>query len=329
MRLVRVVSLFVVLCWVAAAPTWSDNEICWVTAVDSTVENGVGAEAGVIREFVQDLDVPEGCRTDSGNAWVLALELRVTRVEPSSPIVAAEVGVRRLETVRSQQPAQVFIESRFIEVTTNTFPQLGIEWTSFPGTPRAGQAMGVGPAVRFNGDVTTNQFLTVDQSPATPVRTCWTRIGTQPWEQCTNGLPSLRAVGLALQVTPYLADLPLLGPTARITVDQPDLSNGIDVDLSGTLLPGITIETVELVDPGNPIPICSSPGILPFQCSLTTTQAALLRQSELLVLVMPQIVPPSEGARDTIVAPLVSADDYLFANGFEGGDPELWSVALP
>ncbi len=89
---------------VVAVPVWSDNEICLVTAVDATVENGVGAEPGVEREFVQDLDVPLECQTIAGNTWILAHELRVTRVDPSNPTVNAQVTVRKLEAVRDVQP---------------------------------------------------------------------------------------------------------------------------------------------------------------------------------------------------------------------------------
>ena len=46
---------WLVVAIVSSPPVWSDNEICQVSTVDGTVENGVGAEAGVLREFVQDL----------------------------------------------------------------------------------------------------------------------------------------------------------------------------------------------------------------------------------------------------------------------------------
>ena len=90
MRLCRVLLVSLVVFGVAIL-VWADNEICVVTTVDGTVENGVGAEPGVVREFVQDLDVPVACQTQAGNAWVLAHELRVTRVNSSSPTVTATV----------------------------------------------------------------------------------------------------------------------------------------------------------------------------------------------------------------------------------------------
>jgi hypothetical protein len=323
------VSLWLAAFCVVAVPVWSDNEICLVNAVDGTVENGVGAEPGVVREFVQDLDVPPECQTIAGNTWVLAHELRVTRVNPSSPTVNAQVMVRRLEATRNMQPAQVLIESRFVAVDTSTFPAFGVGWTSFDGPPRAAPALELGPAVLLDGDQAANQFVTVDQGTATPVRTCFTRAGVGAWELCTNGNPAIRGVGLTLQVTPVLADFPNLGPGIGITSSLPSGSNTAHLDFSGTGPAGDLIDLVELREPGNPTPICSSPGLFPFLCSLSASQEAKLRHSELVIVLTPTIIPPFKSLQTPIESQLISADDYVFANGFEGGDPGLWSSVSP
>jgi len=313
----------------AAFPVSADNEICLVTAVDLTVENGVGAEPGVEREFVQDIDVPPECRTIAGNTWVLAHELRATRGEPSSPTVSAQVTVRRLETVRDVQPAQVFLETRLVEVSTSTYPSFGVEWTLFPGPPRAAPASVLGPAVILDGNQTANQFVTVDQSAATPLRTCFTRAGTGAWEHCTNGNPAIRGVGLTLQVTPVLANLPMLGPDVRILSSLPDGTGTVHVDCSASVPAGDLIDVAELREQGNPTPICSSPGLFPFSCILTPDQQAKMRASELVMLIAPRLVPPSEGPDATFEAQLISADHYVFSNGFEGGDAGLWTSVAP
>jgi len=328
MRL-RPVSVWLSVLCVVAIPVWSDNEICLVPAVDQTVENGVGAEPGVDREFVQDLDVPPECQTSAGNTWILAHELRVTRVEPSTPSVSARVTVRSLEAVRDVQPAQVFVETRLVEVSTSTFPSFGVAWTLFPGPPRAAPAPALGPAVVLDGNQTGNQFVTVDQSAATPLRTCFTRAGTGAWELCTNGNPAIRGVGLTLQVTPVLANLPTLGPDTRILSSVPSGTGTVHLDFSGDVPAGDLIDVAELREQGNPTPICSSPGIFPFLCSLTADEEAKLRASELLVVVTPHLVPPSEGPNTLIESQLISADHYVFSNGFEGGDAGLWSSVAP
>jgi len=328
MRL-RPVSLWLAAFCVVAVPVWSDNEICIVNAVDGTVENGVGAEPGVVREFVQDLDVPPECQTIAGNTWVLAHELRVTRVNPSSPTVNAQVTVRRLEAARDMQPAQVLIESRFVAVDTSTFPAFGVGWTSFDGPPRAAPALELGPAVLLDGDQADNQFVTVDQGAATPVRTCFTRAGIGAWELCTNGNPAIRGVGLTLRVTPVLADFPSLGPGIGITSSLPSGSNTAHLDFSGTGPAEDLIDLAELREPGNPTPICSSPGLFPFFCNLSASQEAKLRRSELVIVLTPTIIPPFKSRQTPIESQLISADDYVFANGFEGGDPGLWSSVAP
>jgi len=323
MRLCRVllVSLAVIG---LAVPVCADNQICVVTTVDGTVENGVGAEAGVVREFVQDVDVPDACQTEAGNAWVLAHELRVTRVNSSSPTVSATVDVRTLGSSRDVAPLQVLIEARFVEVDTNVFPQMGIEWTVFDGLPRAAPTLGLGPAVSLDGDQTANQFVTVDQSGATPLRTCWTRGGGSGWELCTNGNPSIRGIGLSLQVTPILADLPFLDPRSRIVSDIPDTAGNITVDFSGSVPAIELIDDLQVVDPMNPIPLCTWPGVLPFECYLSSEEREKLRRSELVILVTPAIVPPGRGEVTVHEVQLMSADHYLFSNGFESGDTSFW-----
>jgi len=311
-----------------AAPTSADNEICRVTTVDGTVENGVGAEPGVSREFVQDLDVPPECQTQGGNTWVLAHELSVTRIEPSSATVNAQVTVRRLDLVRGIQPKQILIESHFVAVDTSTFPQMGSEWTIFGGPPRAAPALGLGPSVVLDGDLTGNQFVTVDQSAGTPLRTCWTRNGLPEWELCTNGNPAIRGIGLTLRVSPFVADFPQLGRTPMIVSNLPDGSSTITLDFSGIDAASDLLEDVELREPGNPIPICSSPADFPLLCPLTAAQMALHRQSQLMIIVTPRIVPP-EGIADPIASQLISADHYVFSNGFESGDGSFWSTVVP
>jgi len=328
MRLWRV-SLVVLAYFCVAFPVWADNQICVVTTVDGTVENGVGAEPGVVREFVQDLDVPAECQTQAGNAWVLAHELRVTRVNSSAPTVNAMVDVRTLGSSRDVAPLQVLIEARVVEVDTNVFPQMGIEWTVFDGLPRAASVLGLGPAVSLDGDQTANQFVTVDQSTGTPLRTCWTRENGSFWEQCTNGNPAIRGIGLSLRVTPMLADLPFLEPRSRIVTDIPDPAGNITLDFSGIVPATDLIDDLQVVDPVNPVPLCTWPGSLPFECYLSLEEREKLRRSELVILITPTIVPP-EGEGVTVhEVQLISADHYVFSNGFEGGDGSFWSIMSP
>ena len=317
-----------VLCLVAQAAV-ADNEICLVAPVDGSAENGVGAEAGVVREFVQDLDIPLECRTDGGNTWVLGHELRVTRVTPSAATVTAEISVRMLEPGRSREPVQVLIESRFIEISTSVFPAIGVRWTDFDRPQRAAPALGIGPSVKLDGDLTQNQFVTVDQSPTTPLRTCWTRTGTLAWEVCTNGNPAIRGIGLSVRVAPIFADLPPLGSNSAITSTVPNAVNQITLDFSGIGPASSVINSIDVLEAGGSIPICSSAGVFPFLCPLTETQAAMARQSQLVVLVAPRIVPLSDGVPATITAQLISADHYVFANGFESGDPGFWTSSSP
>ncbi len=328
MRLWRV-PLVVLAFFCVVFPAWADNQICVVTTVDGTVENGVGAESGVVREFVQDLDVPVACQTQAGNAWVLAHELRVTRVNSSSPTVTAMVDVRTLGAARDVEPLQVLIEARFVQLDTNVFPQMGIEWTVFDGLPRAAPTLGLGPAVSLDGDQTANQFVTVDESAGTPLRTCWTRGGGSAWELCTNGNPAIRGIGLSLQVTPILADLPFLDPRSRIVTDIPDPAGNITVDFSGSVPAIELIDDLQVVDPMNPIPLCTWPGSLPFECFLSVEERAMLKRSELMILIAPTIVNPMTGVVTYLEAQLISADHYVFSNGFESSDGSFWSMISP
>lgn len=305
-------------------PGWADNEICVVSTVDDTVENGVGAEAGVVRDFVQDVDVPHECQSQGGNAWILAHELRVTRTNPSSLSVPAMVSVMELGQTRDVEPRQVLIEARFVEVPTDLFPNFGVEWTQFDGLSRAAQVLDLGPAVSFDGDVNANQFAIVDQSAATPVRSCWTRGAALDWLPCTDGNPAIRGVGLGLRVSPTLADFDDLHPGARIYTDMPSSAGTINVDFSGDVPALDLISELRVVDPTNPIPLCTTPGNLPFQCFLTVEERAKLSRSELIILIEPTILGQVRGDVTLLEAQLISADHYIFSNGFESGDGSFW-----
>ena len=323
-----------VLCWVsalfvAAIPVWADNEICLVTAVDGTVENGVGAEAGVVREFAQDLDVPPECQTQAGNTWVLGHELRVTRIEPSSPTVTALVGVRRLGSTKDQEPLHVMIESRLVEVDSSAFPAFGIEWTPFNEPPRAAPALLITPTVAFDGDTSINQFLTVDESAGTPARSCWTHADHGAWEQCTNGNPAIRGVGLAVQAAPYVSHFPSINPTPKILGVLPNGSSTLTIDFSGFGAAGDVIDEVALREKGNQIPFFSSLPDFPMGVPLSANQQALARQSELIVILTPKIIPLSDGVQTPVESQLISADHYVFFNGFESGDGSYWSAVVP
>jgi hypothetical protein len=134
-----------------------------------------------------------------------------------------------------------------------------------------------------------NQFVTVDETPSTPLRACWTTDGMFPWEPCTNGNPAIRAIGLGLQIAPTLADFRDVGPGIRILTDIPDGSGTMNVDYTGPLPGSTVLDSVQVVEPSNPIPICSSPGLLPFSCQLSPAQRAMMERSELLILIEPRI----------------------------------------
>lgn len=327
----RLSCLFVWFCVVVSAvPSSADNEICRLILIDATVENGVGAEAGVVREFTQDLDVPGACQSQGGNAWILGHHLTVTRLNAGSSTMTAEVAVRQLDPSNGSLPSRLLIERGPAEVSSvPVYPIAGEGFFSFGGVPRAGPADAIGPTVFLDGDLSPNQFVTVDQSTGTPLRTCWTQGGGSGWELCTNGNPNIRGIGLGLQVSPTIADFRNLDPGFRILTDIPNGAGNINVDFSGNSPAINLVNAVQVVDPVNPIPLCTSPGQFPFQCYLTPEERDKLNRSELVILIEPKIIPPLRREVIYVEAPLISADHYIFSNGFESGDDSFWSTANP
>lgn len=144
------------------------------------------------------------------------------------------------------------------------------------------------------------------------------------WLPCTDGNPVIWGGGFGLRVAPTLANFDELEPGIRIYTDLPSATGFINVDYSGETPALDLITEVRLVDPTNPMPLCTTPGLLRYQCYLTVEERARLNRSELVILIEPTTRGPGRGDVTLLRAQLISADDYVFSNGFESGDASFW-----
>jgi len=292
-----------------------------------TVNNGMGAEPGVVREFAVGIAVPPECLR-GGRTWVPRIFLGMTRTPGSSPDVDVRVSIRA-----PQSPGGPPGDFR-TELTPYTlegvplFPAKGtFELDVGPGANQNLNNILWGdyffPSVDMNGDETALVFLVADEVGPMDMD-CFTGVdGDTPTDVCTNGNPNLNEAGVGASANPYYARLPSTGES--VSGREP---------LATTwgaryINPGTTGGSIDLTvwrdspggaQEGGQQTICQFSDIpvdFEFQCVMTASELASLSAGEVFVE-----LTGGGPVRNTRVLP---ADLFIFADGFESGDTSVWS----
>ena len=175
-----------------------------------TVDNGIGAEPGVVREFAVRMSVPAACLR-GGRTWVTRVRIAVTRLASGASDMPVRIALRPpaapadgpvMPGSPRSQPA--------LYTLTNVpvFPGQGIfeldTGPNFNGNLNEGIHFGdFFVSGDFDGDDTVGQFLVADQMGPQDMA-CWTGVnGAVPTDLCTNGNPLLSASGFGAGTYTY------------------------------------------------------------------------------------------------------------------------------
>jgi len=295
-----------------------------------TVDDGMGAEPGAVREFASAVDLPADCLR-GGLAWIPVIEFNMTRSGTAETSVDMSVFIRGQETMADAalpgdpltQPHMVTCESVPGFPSSQSCP-----FFSGPNSNQdinnliAGDSFFVD--VELVGDETAGFFVSVDEQGAVGEVPCFTTTtGGAPDDPCPNGNPLHSASGIGA-----------IGYTFYGRYANGDQSAGNREPLATTFgarymsggsfnqdLPAVGGSTdIALREGPSGAVICqflNIPDDFEYSCPLTTGQIDMLEAGELFV--------ERSGSAPTESVRMVPADQHIFADGFESGDTSVWS----
>jgi len=303
-----------------AARAQDGTDPCFIQPWDS-VDNGVGAEPGVVREFGSGLTVPPQCLS-GGKVFVPFVEVVLTRTAAGSPDLVLNVFAREPDP-GSGLPGSFMTPAHTVEATgIPIFPSHQI--LEFP--------------VLADGETNTNNvlwgdyvyldaaysganagvFIAADQSGAPGETPCFTGInGAVPDDPCTSGNPNLNALGIGASTYTFYGRYAGGG---QVMGRQPLSSTFAGRYAAPFAGGGGRITDLRLREgPGGPV-VCeffNVPDDFSFTCPVTPGQSDLLNGSGIFVEL--------DGNGPTGETRLLSAGSMIFVDGFESGDTSAWS----
>jgi hypothetical protein len=330
-------SLFIVLLvvLVAAGPSYTEagdgSSSCLVQPWD-TVDNGMGAEPGVVREFASGLTMPSEC-LNNGQVFIPFVEVTLTRLSGGSSSLDLEIFIRAADPVTGEPTG---ITTPPHSVTADGIPVFPASATyEFPLLP-AGTPLTEGAAYKntlwgdyqyvgtsFSGD-NNLVFIIADESGPAGETPCRTGInGAVPVDDCLNGNPILNSAGHSYQ-----------GPTFYGRYNSGAFVSGDNREPLGTTWgaryfdPGKNefgpATNLRIRDGlGGPI-VCeyfNIPVDFEFDCVMTPGQAARHDSGDLFAEL--------EVGGNTKVTRIYPAGALIFVDFFESGDTGVWSSTTP
>ncbi|MCP4898537.1 MAG: hypothetical protein GY906_16305 [bacterium] len=299
------------------------NGPCDLMPFDS-VDNGMGAEPGVIREFASGISIPPECM-QGGRTWIPRVGVNLTRTAAGSSTIELDVFVRAATSVGGPPHAfhtdpnsvnatgiPVFPSSQYYEYNASANNNQNINnvlWGDYQYID-----------ARLNGDTTNLVFVSADQSGTPGETPCFTGInGEVPLDPCTNGNPNLNAAGLGAQGYTFYGRCT---SGSQIMGREPlGMSWGARY-INGSQA-GATID-LYIKDGRDGPTICqymSIPDDYEFACAMTSGEVASLDAGGVFAEEVVNGVPAS--------TPVIPADSFIFADGFESGDVSVWSSTVP
>ncbi|MCZ6726155.1 MAG: hypothetical protein O7A98_02230 [Acidobacteria bacterium] len=295
-----------------------------------TVDNGLGAETGVVREFASRISMPPGCLR-GGRVWVPRIHLGLTRTAAGASDMDVRVSIRppqppglgpggpggsRTDPATHTLPnVPVFPMGTTYEVATGPNSNQNINDLVFGDTFFV--------SLDMDGDETMNQFMVADETG--PVdQNCFTGIdGATPADPCTTGNPNLSAAALGATGYTFYGRFPHSGAE---TDGREPLAGSWAARYLGAF-PGTTNlrvwrDSSELHFAGGQT-ICQFfdiPADFEFQCPMSATELDLLAAGRIFVELT------EDGNVNSVR--MIPADLFLFADGFESGDTTVWSATV-
>ncbi len=297
-----------------------------------TVDNGIGAEPGVVREFAVRMSVPAACLR-GGRTWVTRVRIGVTRLGSGAPDMPVRIALRPPASPADGPPMPGGPRSQpasFTLVNVPIFPGQGIfDLDPIPSNGNLNDALHGADffvSTDFDGDDTAGQFLVADQIGPQDMA-CWTGVnGAVPADPCTNGNPNLSSAAFGAGVYTFYGRFNLTQETIQGREPLGTAWSGRYLGSPGT--GGIsdlrlTRSTIEEMSLGGDETICeffSIPEDFSFECEMTPDQLNALGEG--------RVRAELSGGGPTRTTRIIPADLFIFADGFESGDTSVWNVTI-
>ena len=327
-RIICLAGLVVLICPSSPAAEPEGGNPCYITP-GQTVDDGMGAEPGVVREFVNGISIPPECLR-GGRVWVPRIRIGVTRTAGGAPDMEVRVSIRAPQPpgLGPNPPPGNFRTPPTTHTLTNVpfFPAVGDNLVHIEGDNNQNLNNILWgdyfyPSVDMNGNNTQNQFVVADEMG--PIdQNCYTGVnGETPLDLCTNGNADLSDPWVGVDTATFYGRYSGQFPAA---VDgREPLGTVWGARYIGAF--GATSfavwhdASVPLGAPEGEELICEFfdiPADFEFQCTMTVPQLAALAAGGIFVEL-------TQGAsvRRTSMIP---ADIFIFADGFESGDTSVW-----
>jgi hypothetical protein len=292
-----------------------------------SVDNGMGAEPGVTREFATGMTVPSDCLSN-GRVFVPIIDVALTRTAAGPSDFNLDVFIREAQKGNSL-PGSFRTPTNMVSATgVPVFPTDHVY--EFPTLPAGdsnvnnllwGDDMFLCTA--WSGD-TQGVFLVADQTGPPGATQCFTGLdGAVPFESCLNGNPNLNAPGLGATGYTYYArygsgdqvfgdnrePLPTVWGARYLRFDSRDL--------------GVTTNLRVRDGLGGPA-VCEYLNIpidFEFDCALTAGQTTRLENGGVYVELEVGGVPE--------VTRVYPAGVMVFVDSFESAGTSVWSSTVP
>jgi hypothetical protein len=291
-----------------------------------TVDNGMGAEPGVVREFVAGMAVDPACLA-GGRVFVPWIEIGLTRTAAGPSTFDLDVFIREADGSEEAVAPGPFRTPSNIQTATGVsiFPGVTIE--VFPSTPPSSQNINnvlwgdynfLGTA--WSGD-TASVFLAADETGPQGATLCYTGTnGATPIDNCLNGNPNLNAPAFSAQTYTFYGRYT---SGAQVASDEREpLSTTWGFRYVSE--PGAPSRTLRFREGRGGPTICEHPGVggsYNGVCPMNSSQLGRLRRSGVFCEIHSRGV--SEEVR------IYSAEAFGFVDSFESGDASVWSSTAP
>jgi len=304
---------------IAGAP-----DACDIMPFDS-VNNGMGAEMGAVREFASGISIPGGCR-QNGRTWIPLVGVNLTRTAQGAPDLDFDVFIRSPDGIGGPPSSfhtdpnhvtasgiPLFPSSQYVEFNASANNNQNVNnvlWGDYQYIDAA-----------IDGDLFPGVFITADQTGTPGETPCFTAInGAVPLDPCTNGNPNLNAAGLGAgsytYYGRYTSGSQIMGREHLPSTWSARYLNS-DLQREATLNLAITEGS------GGPI-ICqysSIPTDFSFVCGMTAGQLALLAAGG--------VYAEEEVDGITSTTLVIPAEIFIYADGFESAGTTVWSASTP
>ncbi|MEZ5331284.1 MAG: hypothetical protein R2991_04360 [Thermoanaerobaculia bacterium] len=171
-----------------------------------SVDNGLGAQVGTVREFDSGLIVPQQCLI-AGRMWIPRIGFNLTRTAAGPANISLQILGRRPAGTDGPvpPPGQPLIPARTVQAQGISRPP-GSRYYEYDAVPPDGSINNILWGLPLHRrcsrrDELPDVFFSADLQGPPGQTLCYTGVGgAVPADPCTNGQPALNAIGIGADV---------------------------------------------------------------------------------------------------------------------------------